>query len=182
MKTFFKPLVLAGCLATLGTAVVHSAQHKDHQHKPAASSAAHKDAGAGQKAGLVKRGAPLSGDAPAVAFADVLKEPQKYAGKSVRIEGVVERVCKKEGCWMEIAPEKGEATVRVTFKNHGFFVPKDSNSMRFRAEGEFAVKKLSKEEVEHLVKEDGATIKTNADGTADEVSFVADGVELWKSE
>ena len=52
--------------------------------------------------------------------------------------------------------------------------------MKFRAEGEFSVKTLSKEEVDHLVKDDGAKIKANADGTAHEVSFVATGVELWK--
>ena len=128
---------------------------------------------------VVKRGAPL-GDAERVAFADALKEPQKYAGRAVVIEGVVERVCKKEGCWMEIAPEAGAPTVRATFKNHAFFVPKDADGQKFRAVGEFTVKKLDKAMVEHLVKEDGAKLKTNPDGTADEVTFLATDVELWK--
>jgi hypothetical protein len=41
------------------------------------------------------------------------------------------------------------------------------------------VNTLSKEDVEHLVGE-GAQIDVNPDGTATEVSFVADGVELEK--
>ena len=52
--------------------------------------------------------------------------------------------------------------------------------MDFRAEGTLKVKKLSKETVEHLVKDDGAKIKANPDGTADELTFLATGVELWK--
>jgi hypothetical protein len=128
---------------------------------------------------VVKRGAPVA-DAERVAFADALKAPEKYAGKTVIIEGIAVRVCKKEGCWMEIAPTQFGATVRATFLNHAFFVPKDADGQKFRAIGEFAVRKLDREMVEHLVKEDGAQIKTNPDGTADEVTFIATGVELWK--
>lgn len=125
------------------------------------------------------RGQPI-GKSPAVKFADVFKEPQKFAGKAVVIEGIVQRVCKMEGCWMQIAPE-ADATesVRVTF-DHKFSVPKDADKLKFRAEGEFSVKVLSKEEVDHLVKDDGAKIRTNPDGTANEISFLATGVELWK--
>jgi hypothetical protein len=170
MKTFFAAFVVA-CAA--GAAFAQHAQHT----KPAG----HEAHAASHASEVVKRGAPL-GDSPVVAFADVFKEPQKYAGKSVRIEGVVERVCQAEGCWMQITPAKGgdeAAAVRVTF-DHKFAVPKDAARMKFRAEGVFSVKTLSKETVDHLVKEDGAKIKTKADGTADEISFVATGVELWK--
>jgi hypothetical protein len=150
------------------------AQESDRGGRPPESSAR-------ASAEVVKRGAPI-GDSERVKFAEVLKEPGKYAGKRVVIEGVVNRVCKKEGCWMEISPE-GAAdapAVRVTFGDHAFFVPKDSTHTRFRAEGVFSLKTLSKEQVEHLVKDDGAKIKTNPDGTADEVAFNASGVELWK--
>ena len=171
MKTFLVTLLLVSALAASAFA--------RQTDKPAAHDAhkAHKADAAGE---VVKRGTPIGDKSPAVKFADVFKEPQKFAGKSVVIEGVVERVCKAEGCWMQIAPEAGAAeTVRVTF-DHKFSVPKDADKMKFRAEGEFSVKVLSKEHVEHLVKEDGAKIKTNPDGTANEVSFLATGVELWK--
>ena len=169
MKTFF-----AAALLVAGLALFAAAQDKHHDaHKPSEGAAT---VGSAE---VVKRGAPL-GDSPQVKFADALKEPQKYAGKTVRIEGVVRRVCKMEGCWMEIAPDAESETVRVTFKDHGFFVPKDGDGLKFRAEGELKLKTLSKEEVDHLVKEDGAKIKANPDGTANEISFVATGVELWK--
>ena len=168
MKTFSIALLFVACLA-LGASAQEGSHHGKSKHEAAPAA----------KGEVIRRGAPI-GKSEAVAFSDVLKEPQKYAGKTVVIEGVVEKVCKSEGCWMEIAPDAGSAGVRVTFKNHSFFVPKDSKSMKFRAEGEFAVKVLSKEETDHLIKEDGATLKLNDDGTANEVTFVATGVELWK--
>ncbi len=54
--------------------------------------------------------------------------------------------------------------------------------MRARAEGVFSVKTLSKSEVEHLVKEDGAKFDNiRKNGTVTEISFEATGVELIKA-
>jgi hypothetical protein len=168
--------------AALAAALALAAQAQDsHKHAaPAQDKETTKDTAAADAAATVKRGEPI-GDSPRVAFADVLKEPKKFAGKAVVIEGSVERVCQAEGCWMQIVPESGaeSGAVRVTF-DHKFAVPKDAAKMNFRAAGTFSVKTLSKETVEHLVKEDGAKIKTNPDGTADELAFLATGVELWK--
>ncbi len=169
MKTFFAALVIAACAASASAQGAHHGQHPKQE----------KEAAAADPSGVIRRGEAI-GDSRRVAFADALKEPQQFAGKTVVIEGVVRRVCQAEGCWVEIGPKAdSEETVRVTF-DHKFAVPKDADKMNFRAEGRLKVKTLSKETVEHLVKEDGAKIKTKPDGTADEVSFVATGVELWK--
>jgi len=171
MKTFFAAALLAAAAAAQPHAV--PAQDAHQQHTPKAQESA---SGAEE---VLRRGEPI-GDSSRVAFADALKEPQRYAGKTVVIEGVVRRVCQAEGCWVEIGPKgEGEGSVRVTF-DHKFSVPKDASEMNFRAEGKLKVKTLSKERVEHLVKDDGAKIKTKPDGTADEVTFLATGVELWK--
>jgi hypothetical protein len=168
MKTFFAALLLCACAAGAAAQEAHHGQHQQQE------------ATAADSAGRVLRGEALGADTPRVSFADALKEPQKYDGKTVVIEGVVRRVCQAEGCWMEIGPKaEGEESVRVTF-DHKFAVPKDASTMNFRAEGTLKLKTLSKETVEHLVKEDGAKIKTNPDGTANEVTFLATGVELWK--
>ena len=127
----------------------------------------------------VKRGAPVGADTAAVKLADVLKEPAKYADRTVVVEGVVERVCQKQGCWLELAPEKGARGVRVAMKEHAFFVPFNAAGLRARAEGTFEVKTLTKEDADHFEKE-GARLTRNADGTATEVSFTASGVELRK--
>jgi hypothetical protein len=174
MKTFLTVAALVAALALAAHAQdghKHSAPAQDKETSKATA----------DDAAAVKRGEPIDTETARVSFADVLKEPKKFAGKAVVIEGSVERVCQAEGCWMQITPDAGSeaGAVRVTF-DHKFAVPKDAAKMKFRAEGTFSVKTLSKETVEHLVKEDGAKIKTNPDGTADELAFLATGVELWK--
>ena len=131
--------------------------------------------------GVLKRGAGI-GTAKKVSLAKALKNPKELGGKTVLVEGLIVRSCKMEGCWMELAPTKGAKSVRVTFKNHAFFIPLDAAGMSVRAEGVFTVKTLSKEEVDHLINEDGAKFNNiNKDGTVTEVSFEATGVELKKS-
>lgn len=193
MKTFLVSLLFVVAASTAAIAQEHKTHdghkphnadkphdaHKSHDaHKP--HDAAKAETAAAMRDGdVIKRGMALNAESPSVAFADVLKQPAKFAGKRVRIEGVVERVCQSEGCWMQIAPQTGVAGIRVTFKDHSFFVPKDSKSMKFKAEGEFFVKVLDKAQVDHLI-EDGAKIERKPDGTADEIRFVATGVELRK--
>lgn len=43
----------------------------------------------------------------------------------IKITGEITDVCQKKGCWMEINNPAGEP-VRVTFKDYGFFMPKDA--------------------------------------------------------
>ena len=84
---------------------------------------------------------------------------------------------------MELAPAaKDSPSVRVSMKKHTFFIPLESAGFKARAEGVLMVKTLSKEHVDHLIKDDGAKFdKRNADGTVTEVAFEATGVELRKS-
>ncbi|MDQ3686996.1 MAG: DUF4920 domain-containing protein [Acidobacteriota bacterium] len=166
-------LTLIICLAVFG--VVAIAAQKESTKSPVKTS----ESSSQVSAEVIKRGAAL-GDSPSVALTDVLKEPQKFADKSVLVEGVIERVCMNKGCWMELAPAAGsQEGVRVTFKDYGFFVPVNSQGMKAKAEGQFTVKTLSKEKADHYEGE-GARLKRNEDGTATEISFLASGVELRK--
>jgi hypothetical protein len=126
----------------------------------------------------LKRGAPI-GDSSKVSLNDVLKDPSKYAGKSVLVEGVVVRSCKAEGCWAEVAENKDSKSVRIKMKDHGFFIPLNSAGAFARVEGTVQLKTLSKEQVDHMINDDGAKFANrNADGTVTEVSFEAAGIEL----
>lgn len=126
----------------------------------------------------LKRGAPI-GNSKKVSLNNVLKDPSKYAGKMVRVDGVIVRSCKMEGCWAELAQNKDSKSVRVTMKDHGFFIPLNSAGARARAEGVFSVKTISKAQVDHMIEEDGAKFDNrNADGSVTEVRFEASGIEL----
>lgn len=127
--------------------------------------------------GYLKRGAAI-GKAKKVSLAKVLATPDKYAGKTVRVEGVIVRSCKMEGCWAELAPNATGKSVRVKMKDHGFFIPLKSAGAFAKAEGVFSVKNLTKAEVDHLIEDGGKFENRNADGSVTEVSFMASGIEL----
>ena len=131
--------------------------------------------------GVLKRGAAI-GKSKKVSLAKIMNNPSKYADKMVRVEGVIVRSCKMEGCWMELAPSKDAKSVRVKMKDHAFFIPLDAAGATARAEGVFTVKTLTKEQVKHMVDEDGAKFdRINPDGTVTEISFEATGVELTRA-
>ena len=50
-----------------------------------------------------------------------IKNFKDHSGKDILVRGQVESVCSKKGCWMTLKSK--HETVRVTFKDYGFFVP-----------------------------------------------------------
>jgi len=129
----------------------------------------------------LKRGEPI-GDSKKVSLNEALVSPAKYAGKKLLIEGVVVRSCKKEGCWAEVAENTDSKSIRIEMKEHRFFIPLQSAGAQARVEGTFILKVLSKEQVDHMIKDDGAKFdKVNPDGTVTEVSFEATGIELKRA-
>ena len=131
---------------------------------------------------MITRGAALVKGTKKISLEKALTKPDKYSGKTVAVDGVIVRSCKKEGCWMEMAAKQGGKSVRVTFGDHAFFIPLNAAGMKVKAQGVFKTKVLTKEHVDHLINDDGAKFDNrNADGTVTEVSFDATGVELTKS-
>jgi hypothetical protein len=129
---------------------------------------------------VVTRGAAISKEAKTIPLAQVLESPDEYTKEPVVVEGVIAAACTRQGCWMQLASSEDEHHgVRVTFKDYGFFIPLDAKGMKARAEGVAVVKTLSKADADHL-EEEGAKLKRREDGTALEVSFVANGVELTR--
>jgi hypothetical protein len=128
---------------------------------------------------VVKRGASIPQDAKSIPLAKVLEHPEAFTKEPVVVDGVIDAACTRKGCWMQLATATGGQTVRVTFKDYGFFIPLDAKGMKARAEGIAVVKTLSKADADHL-EEEGAKLTRKEDGTALEVSFVANGVELTR--
>ena len=128
-------------------------------------------------AAVGKFGAPL-GDSPTVALGDLVKDPAAWSGKTVKTEGIVSSVCQEKGCWMVL--KSGEQSVRVTFKDYGFFVPKDAAGMAAVMEGVFNVKTVSEKAAKHYAKETPGGKPDAITGDQKELSLVASGVELSK--
>lgn len=124
-------------------------------------------------------GSPL-GHSPLRPLSEVLAEPQRFAGQTVRVSGHVRRACSAKGCWMELATssEAQAQACRVTFKDYAFFVPTDSAGAEAVVEGEVTVKRVRPPHVRHYEKEGASFPNKRDDGSAEEVRIVATGVEL----
>jgi len=111
-----------------------------------------------------------------------LKAKKDFAATPVKIEGEVESVCQAAGCWMKIKTADGQ-TMRVTFKDYGFFVPKDIAGKKVIFEGIPAVKTTSVAELQHYAEDAGKSKEEIAKITSPktELAFVADGVLVPKN-
>ncbi len=127
---------------------------------------------------VVKRGAPVS-VGPAIPVTQLVASARNYTERAVIVEGLITRECTEKGCWMQVAPSADANGMRVTFKDYGFFIPQSMVGRRARMEGMTKVTTHSKAAADHLIGE-GAQLQRNADGTATEVQFVANGVELFR--
>ncbi len=97
--------------------------------------------------------------------------------ENVKVIGEVESVCQAKGCWMKVKLENGE-TMRVTFKDYGFFVPKDIAGQKIIFQGNPEIKTTSVEELKHYAKDAGKSdseINTITKPKT-ELTFVAEGV------
>lgn len=132
-------------------------------------------------AGAKLYGAAISSGSRAE-LADVLKDPERFTGKTLVVSGHVRSACTRMGCWMELAASSDPATpaCRVTFHGHGFFVPKDSAGSDARVEGRVEVVRVSAAHAAHLEEEGARVADKSDDGSAREVHLVASGVELYR--
>ena len=81
----------------------------------------------------------------------VFDNPDGFVGKKVRVEGSVSDVCQKMGCWMVIS--EGEKSMRITTKDHKFFVAKDGAGSKCHIEGEVIARELDPERTAHFESE-----------------------------
>ncbi len=61
----------------------------------------------------------------AVSSADFLAQFENKDPLEIKLTANIVDVCSKKGCWMKLNMDNGK-TMRVTFKDYGFFVPKDA--------------------------------------------------------
>ncbi len=97
---------------------------------------------------------------------------------SVSFRTTVNSVCKNKGCWMTLDLPEGDEDVMVTFKDYGFFVPKDIEQKEVIVNGKAYIAEVSVEDQKHYAEDNGkAKAEINAITTPKRgLSFLADGV------
>lgn len=110
-----------------------------------------------------------------------LKDLVNQIGKTedeVVIEGKVTEVCQAKGCWLKLS--QGNMNIRVTFKNYGFFVPKNISGQTVKLQGKLISRVLPQAEARHYAQDAG---KSKAEiehivGDKTIYQFIASGVIL----
>jgi hypothetical protein len=70
----------------------------------------------------------------------IVKSPNDYVGKTVRIDGIATAVCAEMGCWMAVADsaETDAPTIRLKVEHEGAIVfPMSAKGRHVSAEGTF---------------------------------------------
>lgn len=83
------------------------------------------------------------------------KEDQKIP---LKVEAKITECCQKKGCWMMVDLQNGK-TMRVTFKDYGFFVPLESAGKTVIMEGIAFYKTTSVELLRHYAEDAGKSEK-----------------------
>jgi hypothetical protein len=95
-----------------------------------------------------------------IQVSELLAHPDKYVGKTVRVEGVVVDVCEMRGCWMDLKSDGGKVRIKV---DDGVMVfPVDARGKDAVAEGVFTKIEMTPDEArahaKHLAEEKGQAI------------------------
>jgi len=100
---------------------------------------------------------------------------------NLKVEGKIESCCQKKGCWTEVFVNDSE-TVHVTFKDYGFFVPKDAGGKTIIMEGVAKYDTTNVDMLKHLA-EDAGKSKEEIEKITEpeyELVFEASGVIIHK--
>jgi len=113
----------------------------------------------------------------AMSMEEFTKQVKGKDEMKAKVEGKVAAVCQTKGCWMTLETGDG-SKMRVTFKDYGFFVPKDISGKTVIIEGIATVNTTSVDELRHYA-EDAKKSKEEIEKITEpktELVFEADGV------
>ena len=105
-----------------------------------------------------------------------VEESGTFEGK---ISGEIKEVCTKKGCWFAMDLPNGQS-MRVTFKDYGFFLPTNSQGFPIVMEGIAKVTETDVETLRHYAEDQGKS-KEEVESITEpkkEISFEATGVVI----
>jgi hypothetical protein len=88
---------------------------------------------------------------------EVMVMVNESGSANVKLEGSIEECCQKKGCWMKVNVEGMEESMRVTFKDYGFFVPLNSAGNSVVMEGIVSFDTVEVDVLKHYAEDAGKT-------------------------
>lgn len=121
-------------------------------------------------------GAPITADG-AISYDELIPRMAGTDSLAVKVTGTVSEVCQKKGCWMTLKSADGQE-MRVTFKDYGFFMPKDISGKKVVMDGFARVEVTPVDVLRHYAEDAGKTPEEIAKITEPtrEVGYEANGV------
>jgi uncharacterized protein YdeI (BOF family) len=117
-------------------------------------------------------------DAKTVALSEAMANVEKYKDKAIKVEGEIKDVCQAKGCWLVITD--GERAMRVSFKDYGFFVPKESAGKKVILEGMIEKKTITEMHAQHIAQESKEKADPSAiKGPQEIITMVVSGVKIF---
>ena len=111
--------------------------------------------------------------------AEMVAVVEKNGNFEGKISGEIKEVCTKKGCWLTMDLPNGES-MRVTFKDYGFFVPTTSQGYPIILEGVAVLTETDVDTQRHYA-EDGGMSKEEVEKITEpkrEITFEATGVVI----
>jgi hypothetical protein len=101
------------------------------------------------------------------------------ATENLKLKGTILEACQVKGCWMTMDLGNNQS-MRVTFKDYGFFVPTDCSGKTAVVQGNLNRETIDIATLKHLAEDAGRSKQEIASITEPETElvFVADGVLL----
>jgi hypothetical protein len=114
-----------------------------------------------------------------IELVSLVSEMENSDSLNAVVEAKVTEVCQSKGCWMKVELPNGES-MRVTFKDYGFFMPKDLAGKSVKMSGLAKKEETDVETLKHFAEDAGKSEEEIALITAPEMDykFVASGVKL----
>ena len=125
--------------------------------------------------GVETFGATLDESLTVVRLPRLLEDADDNLGTPFLMSVRVSQVCQKKGCFF-IARDGG-STIRISFKDYGFFVPTDISGKRVLLAGELVRRELSEEQAEHYSNDLGGQDNVIESGVVYEI--VATSVQVF---
>jgi len=100
-------------------------------------------------------GQPIDWRLPRFALSQLVGLPKEHMGTSFLVEPRIAQVCQKRGCFF--IAQDGNYSVRVAFRDYGFFRPTDSAGKTVTLSGELIERQMSEAQAAHYAADLGGT-------------------------